>query len=58
MWKVRGHTDQFVLSIVLPGVAKGKVVVATANGQVICFGYRRMTTVDSLSPKAGNFPLP
>jgi outer membrane protein assembly factor BamB len=28
-----------------PAVAKGKVVVATADGQVICFG-------------GGNFPLP
>lgn len=41
-----------------PAVAKGKVVVATADGQIICFGSRQTPTVDSLSPKRGNFPLP
>jgi outer membrane protein assembly factor BamB len=41
-----------------PPVAKGKVVVATADGQVICFGKRQTPTVDSLSPKGGHFPHP
>ena len=39
-------------------VAKGKVVVATADGQVVCFGSRQTPTVDSVSPKGGYFPLP
>jgi hypothetical protein len=39
-------------------VAKGKVVVATADGPVICFGSRQTPPVDSLSPKGGNFPRP
>jgi hypothetical protein len=41
-----------------PAVAKGTVVIATADGQVMCFGSRQMPTVDSLSPQGGNFPLP
>jgi hypothetical protein len=39
-------------------VTKGKVVVAKAVGQVICFGSRQRPTVDSVSPKGGYFPLP
>src|SRR5207244_9940929 len=38
-----------------PAVAKGKVVVATADGQVICFGSRQTPTVDSVSPKGVHF---
>src|SRR5207302_4566439 len=38
-----------------PTVAKGKVVVATADGQVICFGSRQTPTVDSVSPKGVHF---
>ncbi|PYV30917.1 MAG: hypothetical protein E6H51_12220 [Betaproteobacteria bacterium] len=34
-----------------PAVAKGKVVVATADGQVICFGSRQTPTVDSVSQR-------
>jgi hypothetical protein len=31
--------DQLAASVTsLPAVAKGKVVVATADGQIICFG--------------------
>src|SRR5438128_4942744 len=34
-----------------PAVPKGKVVVATADGQVICFGSRQTPTVDSVSQR-------
>ncbi len=41
-----------------PAVAKGKVVVATVDGQVVCFGSRQTPTVDSVSPKGVHFLLP
>ena len=35
-----------------PAVAKGKVVVATADGQVICFGSRQTPTAKRDTPAA------
>jgi len=52
------HEYEAASPVTFSPVANGKVVVATADGQVICFGSRQTPTVDSLSPRGGNFPLP